>query len=310
MPKFPRPGNKSFSNIAIRTQVRVLAAIGVALMAGTHIVNDRLRSRAMMRHAAFIAVKEHVIRLDISVLMMRRWEKDFFLRRDMEYVDRYLADHAAAQAALKTLSGMKKAGKHAAQVDQIGEDLEAHKAQFLHIVAHVREIGLDENKCLRGSLRGVAHAIEAKLGNFDHEGLQVKMLMMRRHEKDFMLRGDKKHIARVAIGRQEFENLLAASEIAAVDQQEIRKLLAAYHRGVLAYADVKMELAAEKKKLGALHEDLAPRPVILSNAASAGQEESATAMASMGGTIRILLIVATLAIFSLVGRGGRLCHRA
>ena len=55
---------------------------------------------------------------------------------------------------------------------------------------------------MQSDLRAAVHAVEEKLAEANLDALTVKMLMMRRHEKDFMLRGDEKYIANIDQRRQ------------------------------------------------------------------------------------------------------------
>src|SRR5436189_223329 len=66
-------------------------------------------------------------------------------------------------------------------------------AHFNKVVETKQRLGLDENSGLEGTLRKSVHEIETKLKDFDEPKLLVTMLMMRRHEKDFMLRRSVKY---------------------------------------------------------------------------------------------------------------------
>ena len=59
------------------------------------------------------------------------------------------------------------------------------------------KLGLNETLGLSGALRGAVHDIETKLKEIDDPRLTSWMLMMRRNEKDFMLRRDQKYVAEI-----------------------------------------------------------------------------------------------------------------
>jgi methyl-accepting chemotaxis protein len=65
------------------------------------------------------------------------------------------------------------------------------------------------------------------------------MLMMRRHEKDLMLRDDLRYAAEMANRAKEFAELLEASSIQGTPLEEIRAGMAAYQRDFAAYAEAK-----------------------------------------------------------------------
>ena len=76
-------------------------------------------------------------------------------------------------------------------------------------------VGFNENSGLEGNLREAVHQIEARLAEFDEPRLTILMLMMRRHEKDFLLRGDEKYGADITKRGEVFVKALDASPIGA-----------------------------------------------------------------------------------------------
>ena len=76
------------------------------------------------------------------------------------------------------------------------------------------KLGLNETLGLSGALRGAVHDIEAKLKEIDNPRLTSWMLMMRRNEKDFMLRRDQKYVAEIKKSAAEFSKALSAAAIA------------------------------------------------------------------------------------------------
>ena len=82
-----------------------------------------------------------------------------------------------------------------------------------------RKLGLDENSGLEGTLRGSVHAIESELGKINDAPAKVAMLMMRRHEKDFMLRQDAKYGVQMKQAAKDLE-----FERAAALRDEINRL--------------------------------------------------------------------------------------
>ncbi len=88
---------------------------------------------------------------------------------------------------------------------------------------------------MQGKFRFAVHQIESKLAEFDQPRLSILMLMMRRHEKDFMLRGDEKYGNEFGKRRSEFEDALAASGLVAAVQSELSSLMKAYSDSFAAF---------------------------------------------------------------------------
>ena len=72
-----------------------------------------------------------------------------------------------------------------------------YAADFANLVGAEIKLGLNETLGLSGALRGAVHGIETKLKEIDDPRLTSWMLMMRRNEKDFMLRRDQKYVAEI-----------------------------------------------------------------------------------------------------------------
>src|SRR6185436_6485594 len=115
------------------------------------------------------------------------------------------------------------------KIDTIRAGFQSYGRHFAEVVALKLKLGLDENSGLEGTLRKSVHEIETALKSFDEPRLAVSMLMMRRHEKDFMLRravkyGDdmKKRAAEFTAG------LGTAGNIPAAARTDVAAKLAAY----------------------------------------------------------------------------------
>lgn len=67
-------------------------------------------------------------------------------------------------------------------------------AIFLKLIQIYRKLGFTADQGLEGELRQAVHELEDITKRISATPLQVDVLMLRRHEKDFMLRGDKKYI--------------------------------------------------------------------------------------------------------------------
>ena len=94
------------------------------------------------------------------------------------------------------------------------------------------KLGLNETLGLSGALRGAVHDIETKLKEIDDPRLTSWMLMMRRNEKDFMLRRDQKYVAEIKKSAAEFSKALSAVAIAPPVMAEITAKLGDVPEGV------------------------------------------------------------------------------
>jgi len=70
----------------------------------------------------------------------------------------------------------------------------AHKSAFITLVQQKTLLGLTPTSGMYGQLRDAVHRIESRLNDINNVPLTASMLMLRRHEKDFMLRGQNKYV--------------------------------------------------------------------------------------------------------------------
>ena len=136
--------------------------------------------------------------------------------------------------------------------------VEGHVAQFRKVVALEQEMGLSEKEGLQGKLRDAVHAVEAKLAEANLDALTVKMLMMRRHEKDFMLRGEGKYVGELDKRRTEFNGLLAKAAVSDAFKQQVTALMDTYQKDFHAWADIHFSIVKESTELSRIFSAMEP----------------------------------------------------
>ena len=103
------------------------------------------------------------------------------------------------------------------------------REQFHMMVEKQTELGLDENHGLLGALRTAVHEVEAELDRHQEITLAHSMLMMRRHEKDFLARKHDQYVLEMTEERKRFAKLLQASKLDAATRQTISKKITFYY---------------------------------------------------------------------------------
>jgi methyl-accepting chemotaxis protein len=186
----------------------------------------------------------------------------------------------------------------------------AYATEFANVVAVVKTLGLDENHGLQGRLRGSVHDAEGKILKFDEPRLAVLMLMMRRHEKDFLMRVEAKYGDEMKKRAAEFAPALAAADLPAAVKDEVAAKIAAYQSDFFALMEARLSLADEVRDLGRTYDDLRPIMVDVdrladerhaaAQAAIVGARE-ATSQRMMWAILAITLAVAAAAFG--IGRG-------
>src|SRR5450631_3906421 len=184
-------------------------------------------------------------RLSTEMLEARRAEKDFQLRRDLSYSKRHAELSAAVDHDVEQLKTLVRSGGFndiSGKIDTAHNGFKNYVNEFGALAQAEVKLGLNETLGLSGSLRTAVHDIEAKLKESDDPRLTSWMLMMRRHEKDFMLRRDQKYVGELKKSAAEFSRSLAAAEIPAAVTAEIILKLEKYQNEFSAWADTAQQI--------------------------------------------------------------------
>ena len=185
---------------------------------------------------------EEATDVQIGMLEARRSEKDFLARKDMKYwtiVSETTArildklDHVSAEPTLRDKASVIKGL------------MNEYLTHFSTVVQNQQVLGLNENEGLTGELRSSIHEVEELISERNNDSLNARMLMLRRMEKDFMLRGD---IAYVNSFQNEMLRMRTLTEDVLADDQQTMQIvnehLSAYEKAFTTYAK---EVEAIKK---------------------------------------------------------------
>jgi methyl-accepting chemotaxis protein len=230
--------------------IGVVGVAGVILVGGIHMYGES--AVAAYQDAAENArvISELNSKIEIELLEGRRAEKDFLLRNDPNKAETEIAIGKAVAADIDKLRQKVAAvGKPdlARQIDVMSASLTQYQAHFVSVVEQKRRLGLDENSGLEGRLRLSVHEIEARVDQLHDPALLVTMLMMRRHEKDFMLRRDGKYGDDMKLRASEFLAGAENSDVSQAVKAELKQKLSDYQRDFLAWMATALTLAGELK---------------------------------------------------------------
>jgi methyl-accepting chemotaxis protein len=232
------------------TAIGAIGVIGVVLIGGIHFYGERVTAgfRAAADNARNIADLNR--RIEVELLEARRAEKDFLLRNDIKKAESQFGISKAVAVDIDELHGRVVAvGKPdlARAVDAMNASLKKYQTSFATVVDHKRQLGLDEKSGLEGRLRASVHDIESRVGQLQEPGLLITMLTMRRHEKDFMLRRDRKYGDDMKKRNAEFVAGIEKAELPEAAKSELKTKLADYQRDFQAWMEKALLLSDELK---------------------------------------------------------------
>lgn len=214
----------------------VLALVGVGSTLGY------LKSRAAER-ASTRLVQEHLAQymtmmaVAEGISMARNFEQRFLQRHDEKAAGLFNAEVAKLGAGLTALQTTATEATQREAVKSIAEKVAAYGAMFARAQQLLVRRGLTPETGLEGELRKVVHGVEAKVKDQGLAELTVIMLMVRRHEKDYLLRDDVKYLGEIQTRIKEFAEKMKQFPLSAALQQEIAAKWTDYARAMQALVD-------------------------------------------------------------------------
>lgn len=177
--------------------------------------------------------------LEKNLYHLKATGDDFLITKDQAYINEFedvTAIAAEKVADLDQILTSEFPSRFGAQAEDVSIDFEKFINEFRLLFSIHDTLGLNEELGLQGALRAEVHQAETALKEVGTAELTVKMLMMRRHEKDFIMRGAEKYIGLVDDRVNEFlafDTSLFGSKSA---QDAINEKILAYHSTFNQYA--------------------------------------------------------------------------
>ena len=182
-------------------------------------------------------------KIEVLILQERKHEKDFLARRKLKYVHKFNKGMQELQRELKALQiSMHASSLSTKELLKLKQSIDVYNEKFLKLVEKVKVIGFSEKEGLRGSLRQAVHEAEKRVKAINHKGLLSDILMLRRNEKDFIIRLSEKYLLKHAKNLKIFyknvEKLALKREAKSAIVQSIRKYELAFNAFVEAYKEL------------------------------------------------------------------------
>ncbi|PYF10659.1 methyl-accepting chemotaxis protein [Rhodobacter viridis] len=157
-----------------------------------------LIDRAAERQSVSIAeLNADLATLERTLASARDLEAKFRISREEAQIEDHAKKIARASAELKDLVtetsalGLTASATQAAAMQDL---LDTYEENFALYADTRRVLGLDAESGLEGQLRTAVHAAEKMIGSIAVPKVEITLLKMRRHEKDFIMRLDPKYI--------------------------------------------------------------------------------------------------------------------
>ena len=170
---------------------------------------------------SLLVAKDHV-------LEAQRSEMDFILRNNAQSLNVQANSLRQSQEAFEKAKAQAPDRRAVERIGQIEASLSDYQRLFAQVGKDKISAGLDEKSGAHGKMRDAVHDVEAVINKQNSLALKVSMLMMRRHEKDFIQRRAAKYLDEMAQEQEHFASLLAAETMPAAARSEIETQIKIY----------------------------------------------------------------------------------
>jgi methyl-accepting chemotaxis protein len=181
--------------LTIKQKLYVIVTLVVLSFLGLYFENASNQNKV----TNLVEIKSELKDVQITMLQLRRSEKDFLLRKDTKYQQKFAKTFKHAMNLLANIEPRLVTAKiSVAELSVIKTGLKNYQQIFDNLIEVSVAKGLDKDSGLYGNLRTATHELEngiEAIGDFES---QVYLLTLRRHEKDFILRSDEKYVGRLS----------------------------------------------------------------------------------------------------------------
>lgn len=180
-----------FKNISVKQKLFVLLAGTIFGLAGLGVLNYIV----VAKMDQYAQIERQIEKLKSDMLTLRRNEKDFILRSNLKYKDKFAKNFVTTISGAKNLkNNLDSQGLDSTKVQNFLNIVQKYQKEFYSYIDKRVKIGLDEKSGLYGSLRDSVHnAQNASKVDKNYE-LLAAVYDLRKQEKDFMLRRDLKYV--------------------------------------------------------------------------------------------------------------------
>jgi methyl-accepting chemotaxis protein len=302
------------SRLGLRQLIVGLGLLGLAaviVVALIYFVSNSALSRDQVRADSATELGRLALVLDNELLEARRAEKDFLLRKEERYIARHAEIGEKVRALLNSIE--QKTGDDSAlqqKVAIIAKGLDTYLQQFKHVAEGQKKLGFNENSGLQGSLRASVATVEKELASTGAQDLTVLMLMMRRHEKDFMLRHEARYVEEMKKRAAEFAKGLRVAELNKALAEDIAAKMAAYQKDFEAFAATEAGNADAVKALSKAYADIEPVIEDVRTTFQRRYDEARTEIAAQRSWTNMLMLSSIALIVALMCAVGLTVMRA
>ncbi|WP_419787189.1 methyl-accepting chemotaxis protein [Pseudodesulfovibrio sp.] len=186
-----------------------------------------------------VAIMSHAKAAETYMLQCRRNEKDFLLRKDLKYKEKFKASIAAVEEhadAIVPLAQTIDNDELANLAQSIKKSAAEYENAFYELIAAWERRGLDHESGLQGTFRAVVKDAEAAFVKHEVQDLYLDLLLMRRWEKDYHRTQAGKYLNRMRATMESFQASLDSREEKTEQLEQAARGFSEYKKHFNAFA--------------------------------------------------------------------------
>ena len=251
------------SRFPLKVQIGFIVATAVTAFVAVLAIQWAGSSRqeaAARDYDAAIGLRGEVANAVTFMVDAQRKQKDFLLSHDDDVAGEGKEAVKSAIHILDLAIPRLEAGPSRDRAQHVKAGIEEYGRGFATLLKLQTEVGLSENEGLLGKLRASVHEAEAILQSADQSRLTILMLMMRRHEKDFLARLDAKYADELRKRGEEFDQTLASATLPAEQKTVVADRMGQYRADFFKLVDgvkaVSAAILALERQSGMIDPDM------------------------------------------------------
>ncbi len=231
-------------NISIRTRLFLILVISV--LGTLTIATFALHLSSIQKNISDST--DILSQIEILILQERRNEKDFLARKNPKYVAKFNTTMQQLQHNIVLLEDSLTLNHLSnKEVQLLKNNITTYNLKFQAIAKQMQTIGYTENDGLRGKLRDAVHAAEKEVRALNEYKLLSNILMLRRNEKDFIIRMNEKYLTKHEKNTQKLYETIATLDISPQQQELIKAKIALYITAFKEFAQAYKVLGLNEK---------------------------------------------------------------
>ena len=295
---------KLLGKTGLRVQIGLVGLLGtiimitVAVLTFTSMRHQDQQQRIMDRA---VSANDLVTAINVGLLQARRHEKDFLLRNDEKFVAAQKQSIGTVNDTVDKLSDIFAGSETLPLAQSLKPTVAAYAHTFDEVASRRIALGLNENAGLMGRMRGDVHTIEDAVKTLSDPRLDILMLTMRRHEKDFLARKDAKYADQFQATAGQFAAALKGAALTEGARASLESKLAEYRDSFLGVVDGTKAVADASKKMSDTYAQVQPiLDALIKKTTDEYQATKAESAASRARMVDFLMIVLAAGILLLI----------